>query len=337
MSPDERCTHTMARTGGPHPKRQCECTSPFRTARKRSAWVSAMAKKTLFVSFSGGRTSGYMCHWLLENKSDEYDLIFVFANTGLEHEKTLEFVDRCDKEFGLNVVWVEAVVNPEKGKGIRHKVVDYETAARKGEPFEAFVKKYGISNQAYNQCSERLKTYPMESYRRSLGFKGNHQTAIGIRSDEPKRISPNAKKLGLIYPLCTMTQATLAEVRHWWKDQSFDLDLPTHYGNCVTCWKKSDRKLMTIAKHEPYYFGFMDRMEKNYCWAGAGDKKRVFFRRNRTARDILAASKEPFKEFVDTMPEYQLGLFPTDEKIAVLIEMSEMDIEEDCGAGCEIT
>ena len=70
-----------------------------------------MNKKTMFVSFSGGRTSGYMCHYLIQNKSDEYDFIFVFANTGLEHEKTLEFVDKCDKHFGLNLVWVEAVVH----------------------------------------------------------------------------------------------------------------------------------------------------------------------------------------------------------------------------------
>lgn len=295
-----------------------------------------MTKETLFISFSGGRTSGYMCWWLLENKTDEYDFIFVFANTGLEHEKTLEFVDRCDKEFGLNLVWVEAVVSPEHGKGIRHKTVDFETAARKGEPFEAFIRKYGIPNQAYNQCSERLKTFPMESYRRSLGFKGNHQTAIGIRADEPNRMSQRAKELGLIYPLCTMTQTTLAEVRHWWADQPFDLDLPTHYGNCVTCWKKSNRKLYTIARHDPHYFDFMDRMEQNYSRVRAGEKDRVFFRGNKTAFDILMECKEPFKEFTDDMPELQLGLFPPDTKVAHILAMSEMDIEEDCGSGCEI-
>ncbi|MCJ7824256.1 MAG: phosphoadenosine phosphosulfate reductase family protein, partial [Anaerolineales bacterium] len=69
------------------------------------------------MSFSGGRTSGYMCHWLLENKANEYEFIFVFANTGLEHEKTLEFVDQCDKALGLNLTWVEAVVNPEVRSG----------------------------------------------------------------------------------------------------------------------------------------------------------------------------------------------------------------------------
>ena len=275
----------------------------------------------MFVSFSGGRTSGYMCHWLLENKSDEYDFKFVFANTGLEHEKTLEFVDRCDKGFGLNLVWLEAVVNPEHGKGIRHKIVDFETAARNGEPFEAFIRKSGVPNTSYNQCSERLKTFPMETYRKSLGFKRNHQTAIGIRSDEVDRMSANAKKLGLVYPLITMTEATKASVRHWWADQSFDLDLPEHLGNCVTCWKKSDRKLMTIAKHEPERFEFMDRMERENSHIKCGRKPRSFFRQNKTAQDIIAASKLPFKEFVDHMPPR-----PSDP----------MDAESDCGARCEI-
>ena len=53
-------------------------------------------KETLFVSFSGGRTSAYMCWWLLNNKADVYDFIFIFANTGLEHENTLKFVNQCD-------------------------------------------------------------------------------------------------------------------------------------------------------------------------------------------------------------------------------------------------
>ena len=113
-------------------------------------------KETLFVSFSGGRTSGYMCHWLLENKADEYELIFVFANTGLEHEKTLEFVHKCDKVFKLNLVWVEAVVNPVKGRGVTHRIVDYFSAARNGEPFEEVIKKYGIPNNELRQSGVLL-------------------------------------------------------------------------------------------------------------------------------------------------------------------------------------
>lgn len=265
-----------------------------------------------------------MCKWLLDNKADEYEFIFTFANTGLEHENSLDFLNECDQRFGLNLVWLEAVVNPEHGKGIRHKVVDYETASRNGEPFEAFIRKSGIPNQSYNQCSERLKAFPMESYRRSLGFKAKHQTAIGIRADEIDRVSENATANGLIYPLIMWTQATKAEVRHWWAAQDFDLDLPEHMGNCISCWRKSDRKLMTIAKHEPERFDFMARMERDYGDVGSAEKPRTFFRGNRSAQDIIAAAQLPFSEFVDHMPELQLRL------------IDPMDIEGDCGSGCEV-
>lgn len=46
----------------------------------------------LFISYSGGRTSAYMVDKLLENYSDQYWFIILFANTGQEHDKTLEFV-----------------------------------------------------------------------------------------------------------------------------------------------------------------------------------------------------------------------------------------------------
>lgn len=283
-------------------------------------------RQVLFVSFSGGRTSGYMCHWLLENKSDEYDFIFVFANTGLEHEKTLEFVDKCDKHFGLNLVWVEAVVN-EGRVGCTHKIVNYHASAKRGQPFEAVIKKYGIPNTDYPHCTRETKMNPMFSYKRSLGFKASHPMAIGIRSDEIDRVSPTARKHGLVYPLVTMTQATLADVRHWWAAQSFDLEIPEHYGNCVTCWKKSDRKLLTLAKNEPHYFDFFDRMESRYSRAGhTGEnyQDRVFFRKRRSTQDILSESQQPFVEFRDQMPPLQVGMFDS------------MDIEDNCGSGCEI-
>jgi len=281
-------------------------------------------KKTLFVSFSGGRTSGYMCHWLLKNKSDEYELVFVFANTGCEHEATYKFVDECDKNMGLDLTWVEAVVNPEKGKGVTHKIVTYETAARKGEPFTEVIKKYGIPNTDYPHCTRELKMSPMFDYKRSLGFSAKHPMAIGIRADEIDRMSPDAVKNGLVYPLCTMTQMTEADVRHWWAAQSYDLALSTHLGNCVTCWKKSDRKLWTIALNDFERFQYFDRMEREYGDAGAGDLKRVFFRRYRSCVDLMNECKEPFKEFQDFMPQLQLGMF------------DPIDIEEDCGGGCEI-
>lgn len=83
---------------------------------------------TLLVSFSGGQTSAYMSALLKEHSRNR--LIFVFANTGQENEKTLEFVDKVDRAFDLGVVWVEADVKP-KGIGTKHLIVSFETASRR--------------------------------------------------------------------------------------------------------------------------------------------------------------------------------------------------------------
>ena len=72
-------------------------------------------KENLLVSFSGGETSAYLAKWLLDNKSEVYNLIFDFANTGDEEEETLFFIDKCSKEWSINIVWVEAVVHTMKG------------------------------------------------------------------------------------------------------------------------------------------------------------------------------------------------------------------------------
>lgn len=314
-------------------------------------------KETLFVSFSGGRTSAYMCWYLLTYWSHKYNFIFVFANTGLEHEETLIFVDRCDKEMSLNLAWLEAVVHYNEEKGCTHKIVDFTTAARKGEPFEAVIKKYGIPNPDFPHCNRELKLNPIFSFKRSLGYKSNHDTALGIRVDEMDRQRKDAKKAGIQYPLISKKPTTKPEVRHWWNDHGFDLMLDEHEGNCVTCWKKSDRKLMTVAKHEPWYFDFFARMERENGFCGAesslhrpylkewqtvinksGDSEmkevtiayeikrtpRVFYRKYRNAQDIIASSKQPFVEYKDYLPELQLTL-----------DIDPLDLQEDCGGSCE--
>ena len=283
-------------------------------------------KKQLSVSFSGGRTSAYMAKWLIDNKRDEYELSFIFANTGLEHEKTLEFVNECDKRWGLNLVWVEAVVHHGERKGSTHKIVSYETASRNGEPFEEVCKKYGLSNPDFQPCNREMKLNSMRSYRSENDHNG--LIAIGIRVDEIDRMNSNAENLGLIYPLISMNPTTKAEVRHWWSEQEFDLEIPEHLGNCVTCWKKSDRKLMTIAKNEPERFDFMKRMEKECGLLGAPiyddsgkQVARKWFRNYKTCDDIIASSETPFVEFVDYMPELQYKM--------------DLDIGGGCGESCE--
>ena len=80
-----------------------------------------MIVEILVNSFSGGKTSAMMCKYMIDNHAHEYDqVINLFANTGQEHEQTLKFIKNCDEYFGFNTVWLEAVVNPQKGIGSGH-------------------------------------------------------------------------------------------------------------------------------------------------------------------------------------------------------------------------
>ena len=228
------------------------------------------------------------------------EIVVTFANTGQEDERTLQFVDRCDREWGLGVVWLEAVVDPRPHAGTRHRVVDFASASRAGEPFEAVIAKYGIPNKAFPSCSRELKEHTMKSYiRHELGWKtGNYRTAVGIRADEIDRQSADAVKNGIFYPLIGWG-VTKADVLAWWKQQPFDLYLPEHLGNCTWCWKKSLRKHLTLAVDHPHVFDFPRRIEPVYKDAGAGDGNRRFFREKLTVFDIFERAQEPFEKFVD--------------------------------------
>jgi hypothetical protein len=73
------------------------------------------------VSFSGGRTSAFMCHFMLENYPRE-DLTFIYANTGKEHPKTLEFIKKCDDYFELDLKIVEALVLDYDKYKVKHEI-----------------------------------------------------------------------------------------------------------------------------------------------------------------------------------------------------------------------
>jgi Phosphoadenosine phosphosulfate reductase family len=257
-------------------------------------------KKQLLVSFSGGETSAFMAQWLKANKSDEYEMIFVFANTGCENEETLEFVNECDKYFGLNVVWVEAIITPVKGVGVIANAVSFETASRNGEPFELMIKKLGIPNRAAPRCSEELKKYPIRAYARSIGLK-QYYTAIGIRIDEVDRVSDKYKKEKILYPLISMIPTSKMDINSFWSKMPFRLRLKSYQGNCKWCWKKSLKKLVTIAKETPAAFDFPLRMEAKYGNVIPEQRKGnkniklplTFFRENMSAKDILRMANKP--------------------------------------------
>lgn len=247
-------------------------------------------KKKLQISFSGGRTSAYMTKLLLDRCSNEYEFIVTFANTGLEHEKTLEFVNNCDKIFGFNTVWLEADVFFEQRKGTGFKVVSFETASRSGEPFQDVIKKYGIPNPSYLHCTRELKLAPMRSYLTSLGI--HHKdipTAIGIRADEKRRVRKSAEVDNIVYPLIDMWPTDKQDVLDWWEDQLFDLGLDEWDGNCIGCYKKSFKKLFKQLDSDPSCLDWHRNMERLYGSVGIQTEgtSRVFFRGNTSAEQVV--------------------------------------------------
>ena len=90
------------------------------------------------ISFSGGRTSGYMLHKIVEAHGGTLpeNVHVNFANTGKEREETLRFVHNCETSLGIKINWLE-YRNDTPG----FEVVGYNSASRNGEPFQALIEK----------------------------------------------------------------------------------------------------------------------------------------------------------------------------------------------------
>lgn len=285
-------------------------------------------KQNLLISFSGGRTSAFMTKYILDNWSENYNIIVVFANTGREFEQTLEFVNECDKRWNFNTIWIEAETNPIYKKGVSAKVVNFETASRNGEPFEAMIAKHGLPNVRMAICTRELKSCAIKAYAKQIGFK-KYKTAIGIRADEIDRINPNNEKKGFIYPLVSLG-TTKPDVNEFWINNDFDLQLKGYEGNCDFCFKKSLRKLLTLTVEHPEKLEWWKKMEEKYSeyvpiTRKAQNKKTSFFRNRLTTNDLIELSKQNFEKAKDDSKyvETQLSLF-------------ELDISNGCVESCEV-
>lgn len=256
-------------------------------------------RERIFVSFSSGRTSAYMAKRLLDERLPGQELLFVMANSSQEDPRALEFADRCDRAWGLDLIYVEADIDPRVRVGTGHRIVSFETADREGGVFQEMVSKYGLPNKSYPHCTRELKLHPLHSYVESI-WGPDYFTAIGIRADELDRRSRSAEAKRIIYPLIEWG-IRKEDVVEWWKDQPFDLYHPENLGNCTWCWKKSLRKHLTNITQHPEIYEFPKMLEREYSTAGRSSVPghRVMFRENRTVADIEYLATQPFEPFVD--------------------------------------
>ena len=280
--------------------------------------INNMKNKLLVCTFSGGRTSAFMARFIQEsNKYNDFDKVFIFANTGKEKEETLEFINRCDKEWNLNVVWIEAQINKEKGVGTTYKIVDFETASRNGDPFEDMLKAYPMPTTFGSNCTRELKQVPIHKYIKHLNYD-TVITAMGIRYDERHRKSIHAKEKKFIYPLCDDIKVDSQFIRNFWDNQCFDLQLKDYQGNCDLCFKKSVRKRLTMIKENPKDADWWLEMENKY---GTDKIPRFDLRTKKSVQDLINESKQPFRTIED--------LHELRKQQGILFD-NVMDYETDC-------
>jgi len=219
----------------------------------------------VLISFSGGRTSAYMLHQILEANVGLPDRAqVVFSNTGREMPQTLDFVNEVGTRWGVPIVWLEY-----RGTTPWFERVSHNSASRNGEPFEQLIrrKKY-LPNQQARFCTIELKIRTAKRYIMSLGWK-EWTNAIGIRADEPRRIRPEDDKMKdrwFTWQPLNHANVTRHIVVDWWSKQSFDLGLDvvngnSALGNCDGCFLKSEKTLAMLARDFPERHSWWAEME----------------------------------------------------------------------------
>lgn len=260
----------------------------------------------LYIAFSGGKTSAMMTEVILRDYKHRFHPVHItFANTGQEHNKTIEFVRECElrweKLYNTKVVWLEAVVNHAgrgRGFGTTYKVVDFYSCTMHWNydgPFTEVITKYGMPSPASpNVCNRELKLAPQMAYRRDLKAKHGYSnifTAVGIREDEPRRhksAQEQREKL-FCYPMVDLFPADKQDVADFWEEMPFQLGISEEFGNCVTCWKKSVKKLAAVAATNLNFFNFFETHEAVNGRTNVPDHQpdRRFFRNHLSSSDII--------------------------------------------------
>lgn len=242
----------------------------------------------------------------------------VFANTGKEDEKTLEFIQKCSDYFKIEIIWVEAIILNERGWSVGYREVDFNTASRNGEPFGAMIAKLGIPTTNAPFCSIQLKRKAIQAYLKNIGWK-KYYTAIGIRIDEIDRVSKDYKKNRIIYPLVSLNPTRKEFILDFWKNNDFDLGVEEGFGNCDNCWKKPISNLVrNIRSHPETYHWWQEMTDKYGDYNPRNSKLKPpfnFFRGNLSPKDIFKLSK---------MPDDQISKYASKEKLDGCSETCEV-------------
>ncbi|MEJ6845111.1 phosphoadenosine phosphosulfate reductase family protein [Sinorhizobium fredii] len=273
------------------------------------------------ISFSGGRTSGFMLHQIVQAHGGTLpgDVHVNFANTGKEREETLRFVHECGSRWGVKINWIEY-----RPAAPHFELVGLNSASRDGEPFQALIdKKNRLPNWKERWCTQFLKVKPMTDFAASLGLaEGTYKEIVGLRNDEGHRIlkaleNANFVKKGkkliprvpprlVVFPLAR-GKVRKADVMAFWASQPFDLDLEPWEGNCDLCFLKGRGIRKRIIRDNPSRAPWWSGNESKH----KGKQERGWFDKRDSIAGLaaeVAAAPEFFDEFEAEEYEVECGL-----------------------------
>jgi len=213
------------------------------------------------ISFSGGRTSAYMLWRVLQSGGGQLpsEAVVCFANTGKEDEATLRFVQDCSEQWNVPIVWLEFQDTKSK-----FEVVNFKTASRDGEPFEALIRKRKyLPNPVARFCTGELKVLTIERYFKSID-KPEFETMVGLRADEPRRAAKMRESK--LIPLFD-AGVTQQIVQEFWRSHTFNLGLAfrdgvTASGNCDLCFLKGPHQIFSLIQEKPERAVWWAKMEE---------------------------------------------------------------------------
>ena len=230
----------------------------------------------VLISFSGGRTSGFMLHQILEANGDLPDRAkVVFANTGREMPETLDFVQECGDRWNVPITWLEYTRRDGK---VSYDVVSHNSASRNGEPLATlFRSRSYLPNVMQRFCTQETKVKTIKRFLTSSLQWNSWTNTVGIRADEAHRAKPSTDNRWTNWFPLNDTGASKRDVMNFWSAQPFDLRVKVGGGNCDGCFLKSEATLAMMWREHP------DRMQ---WWADMEAEIGSSFHKSRSYKEL---------------------------------------------------
>jgi 3'-phosphoadenosine 5'-phosphosulfate sulfotransferase (PAPS reductase)/FAD synthetase len=178
-------------------------------------------------NFSGGRTSAYMVlHYYTCGD------IVLFCDTGREHPDTYRFINDFEANEGIPITRLkypggfDGLLKAEKNKAIPNPVKRF--------------------------CTKVLKIKTARRYLRSIGLF-SYENFIGFRSDEQLRVIRYKEKWQQVRTRFPLYEDGISKaiILDYWKQKSYNLEIPSILGNCTLCFMKGKNAIVSILARYP--------------------------------------------------------------------------------------